>query len=189
MSSRSLNHGSTEIEAQAHLEAVQHFADQLKQIPVSRERVNRMERDIAKIALATLAVSGRPPSGEPIRADDGFLWHKGVELFENVFVCHREIGNLTEFAVVERFQTGTNEIWTKGRNVVEVLKAFTHDQQQALHILIGDMAIQVKEFLAEKYPGHDLTRTAENFLHRFTEAELQNCPPHQTHDSQRLRCE
>lgn len=171
MSSRSFNHHPTEIEDQAHLEVVQHFADQLKQFPVSRDHVNRMERDIAKIALATMAASGRPPQGEPIQADDGFLWHKSVELFDNVFVCHREIGNLTEFAVIERFPTGTNEIWNKGRNAVEVLKAFTHDQRQALQIWIEDMAAQVKEFLAEKYPGHDLTRTVENFLHRFTGAE------------------
>lgn len=84
--------------------------------------------------------------------------------------------NLTEFAVIERFATGTNEIWTKGRNVIDVLKAFTHDQRQALQIWTEDMAVQVKEFLAEKYPGHDMTRIAENFLHRFTEADLQNCP-------------
>src|SRR6185312_2048734 len=189
MSSRSFNRRSNEIEDQVHLEVAQHFADQFKQFPVSRDHVNRLERDIAKIALATMAASGRPPQGESIEADDNFLWHKGVELFDNVFACYRPVGNGVEFAVIERFPTGTNEIWNKGRNAVEVLKAFTYDQQQALQIWTEDMAAQIKEFLAEKYPGYDMTQTAENVLHRFTEAELRNCPPHQTHHSQRLRCE
>lgn len=120
MSSRSFNHRSTEIEDHAHLEVVQHFADQLKQFPVSRDHVNRLERDIAKIALATMAASARPPQGEPIEADDNFLWHKGVELFDNVFACYRQIGNGIEFAVIERFPTGSNEIWNKGRSAESV---------------------------------------------------------------------
>lgn len=48
------------------------------------------------------------------------------------------------------------------------------------------MAVQIKEFLAEKYPGHDMTQTAENFLRQFAEAELRNYPQRQTRDSERL---
>jgi hypothetical protein len=176
MSSHSLNRRSLEIERQAHLEIVQHFAEQWRQFPATRDHVNRLECDIAKIALATMAASVRPPHGEPIKADDSFFWHKCVELFDNVFVCYRQIGNGIEFAVIERFPTGTNEIWNKGRNAVDVLKAFTYDQQHALKIWTEDMTAQVKEFLAEKFPDHDLTHVTESFLNRFTQAELRNHP-------------
>jgi hypothetical protein len=165
------SHRPTEIEDQAHGEAVQHFAEQLKQFPASRDAIKRLERDIAKIALAILATSRRPLEANPIVTDDGTQWRKGVELFDNVFVCYRQTTAGSEYAVVERFPSGANEIWNKGRNAVDVLKAFTHDQRQALQIWTEDITAQLKEFLAEKYPGHDLNRVAESFLRRFTDAE------------------
>jgi hypothetical protein len=165
------SHRPTEIEDQAHAEAVRYFAEQLKQFPASRDAVKRLERDIAKIALAILADSRRPLEPNPIITDDGTQWRKSVGLFDSTFVCHRQTATGTEYAIVEQFPSGTNEIWTKGRNAIEVLKAFTHDQRQALQIWTEDMNAQIKEFLAEKYPGHDLSRVAESFLHRFTHAE------------------
>jgi hypothetical protein len=184
MSSYSFNRRPTEIEDQAHVEAVQHFAEQLKQFPASRDAVKRLERDIAKIALAILAASRRPLEANPIVTDDGSQWHNSVGLFDNVFVCHRQTINGPEYAVVERFPSGTNEIWNRGRNVVDVLKAFTHDQRQALQIWTEDTTAQLKEFLAEKYPGHDMSRVSESFLHRFTHAETQT---HQQRQSRGIR--
>ena len=171
MSSHSFNQRPTAIEDQAHAEAVRRFADQLKQFPASRDLVKRLERDIAKIALAALATSRHTPNENLIVTDNRAQWHKSADLFDNIFVCHRPIAGGTEFAVVERFPSGTNEIWTRGRNAIEVLKAFTHDQRQAMQIWTEDMTAQVNDFLAEKYPGHDMTRVAESFLHRFTHAE------------------
>src|SRR5665213_2904827 len=138
MSSYSFNRRPSEIEDQAHTEATHHFADQLKQFPASRDAVKRLERDIAKTALAILAASRRPKEANPIVTDGGTLWRKGVELFDNVFVCYRQTTAGSEYAVVERFPSGANEIWNKGRNAVDVLKAFTHDQCQALQIWTED---------------------------------------------------
>jgi hypothetical protein len=174
MSSHSLRRRDTEIENQAYLEAVQHFADQIKQLPAHRDNVSRLERDIAKLALATMAASGKPTYGEQVSADDGCLWRKSVELFDNVFVCHREVERGMEYAVIERFPSGANEIWIKGRNAVDVLKAFTHDQRQALEIWTEDMTAQLKEFLAQKFPGQDMTHVIEDFLGPFTQTELLN---------------
>jgi hypothetical protein len=175
------SHRPTEIEDQAHAEAVRYFAEQLKQFPASRDAVKRLERDIARIALAILADSRRPREANSIVTDDGTQWCKGVDLFDNVFVCYRQTTSGSEYAVVERFASGTNEIWNKGRNAVDVLKAFTHDQRQALQIWTEDMNAQLKEFLAEKYPGHDMSRVAESFLRRFTHAETRNHRQNQSH--------
>jgi hypothetical protein len=177
------SHRPNEIEDQAHEEAVRHFAEQLKQFPASRYAVKRLERDIAKIALAILAASRRPLEANPIVTDDG-QWHNSVGLFDNVFVCHRQTINGPEYAVVERFPSGANEIWNRGRNAVDMLKAFTHDQRQALQIWTEDMTAQLKEFLAEKYPGHDMSRVAESFLHRFTHSETHS---HQQSQSRGMR--
>jgi hypothetical protein len=178
------SHRPTEIEDQAHGEAVRHFAEQLKQFPASRDAVKRLERDIAKIALAILAASRRPLEANPIVTDDGTQWYNSVGLFENVFVSHGQTVNGPEYAVVERFPSGANEIWNRGRNAVDVLKAFTHDQRQALHIWKEDMTAHIKEFLAEKYPGHDMSRVAESFLHRFTHSETHS---HQQNQSRGIR--
>jgi hypothetical protein len=178
------SHRPTEIEDQAQGEAVRHFAEQLKQFPASRDAVKRLEQDIAKIALAILAASRRPLEANLIVTDDGSQWHNGVGLFDNVFVCHRQTINGPEYAVVERFPSGTNEIWNRGRNAVDVLKAFTHDQRQALQIWTEDITAQVKEFLAEKYPGQDMSRVSESFLRQLTHAETQT---HQQRQSRGIR--
>ncbi|HYT61103.1 MAG TPA: hypothetical protein VEL06_13090, partial [Haliangiales bacterium] len=163
------NRRPTEIEDQAHVEAVRHFAEPLKQFPTSRDAVKHLERDVAKTALAILAASQRPPQGNPLLTDDGSQWHKSVGLFGNIFVCHRPIANGKEYAVVEHFPVNDrNEICNRGRNAVEVLKAFTLDQRQALQIWTEDMTAQVKEFLAVKYPGQDMSRVADSFIHKFT---------------------
>ncbi|PYJ63904.1 MAG: hypothetical protein DME24_00470 [Verrucomicrobia bacterium] len=163
------NRRPTEIEDQAHVETVRHFAEPLKQFPTSRDAVKHLERDVAKTALDVLAASQRPPQGNPLLADDGSQWHESIHLFDNIFVCHRPTANGTEYAVVEHFPAnGRNEICSRGRNAVEVLKAFTHDQRQALQIWTDDMTAQVKEFLAEKYPGQDMSRVADSFIHKFT---------------------
>ena len=63
---------------------------------------------------------------------------------------------------------GTNEILNRGWNAGEVLKSFTQEQRQALQVWTEDMTAQVKEFLAEKFPGHDLSLVADAFIHKCT---------------------
>jgi hypothetical protein len=164
----------TETEDKAHVEAVRHFAEHLKQFPASRDAVKHLERDATKTAQAVLAVAQGTPPGSPLLTDDGAQWRKSVDLFDNIFLCHRSTASGMEYAVVEHFPAnGRNEIWNRGRNAMEVLKAFTHDQRQALQIWTEDMAAQVKEFLAEKFPAQDMSRVADSFMHRFTHAVSQ----------------
>jgi hypothetical protein len=160
----------TELEDKAHAEAVRHFAEHLKQFPASREAVERLERDVAKIALAANTAASKPtPKENIIQADDGKQWHKSVDLMENILLCHRPISYGAEYAVVEHFPArGTNEILNRGWNTTEVVKQFAQQQRQALQLWTEDMTAQVKEFLSEKYPGQDLSRVADAFVHKCT---------------------
>jgi len=160
----------TEQEDKAHAEAVRHFAEHLKQFPVGREAIERLERDVAKIALAANMAAAKPtPQPKVILADDGAQWHKIVDLMDNIHFCYRPISYGAEYAVVEHFPArGTNEIWNRGWNAGDVLKSFTHEQRQALQLWTEDMTAQVKEFLAEKFPGQDLNRVADALIHKCT---------------------
>ncbi len=167
MSSRSLN-SLTEQELQAHSEALQFFADQLKQFPANWETVKHLEQDIAKIALAVLAGSNNPAKGIPVIASDGSQWHKSIDLFDHIIVCHRDTAHGMEYAVVECTTPGSNEIAAKGRNAVDVLKTFIHDKRRAMEIRRDNMTAQIKEYLIGKYPGLDLSRLTKRFARQFS---------------------
>jgi hypothetical protein len=93
---------------------------------------------------------------------------------ENIHLCHRTFSGEVEFAVVEHFPAqNTNEIWNQGHQAIEVLRVFAGEQRQALQVWTEDMEAQVKEFLAEKYPGQDMSRVEDGFIHRFTPAVSQ----------------
>jgi hypothetical protein len=158
----------TELEDKAHAEAVRHFAEHLKQFPASREMVERLERDADKIALAANRAAAKPtPKENVIQADDGRQWHKNADLMENIHFCHRPISYGAEYAVVEHFPArGANEILNRGWNTTEVLKAFTQGLRQALQVWTEDVSAQVREFLSEKFPGQDLSRVADAFIHK-----------------------
>ena len=160
----------TELEDKAHAEAVRHFAEHLKQFPASREAVERLERDADKIALAANRIVAKPtPKENVIQADDGKQWHKNTDLMENIHFCHRPISYGAEYAVVEHFPAhGTNEILNRGWNASEVLKAFTQGLRQTLQVWMEDVTAQVREFLSEKFPGHDLSLVADAFIHKCT---------------------
>jgi hypothetical protein len=160
----------TELEDNAHAEAVRHFAEHLKQFPASREAVERLEWDTDKIALAANRAASKPtPKENIIQADDGKQWHKSVDLMENIHLCHRPISYGAEYAVVEHFAArGTNEILNRGWNAGEVLKAFTQGLRQTLQVWTEDVSAQVREFLSEKFPGQDLSRVADAFILKCT---------------------
>jgi hypothetical protein len=188
MSNRFDDRRPTALEEQAHAEARQHFAEHLKQFPVSREALERLERNIAKTALAANMAASKPTENV-IQTNDGTQWHKSVGLMDNICLYHHPITGGAEYAVVEHFPArGTNEIWNRGWNAEEVLKAFAQEQRQALQIWTEDMTAQVKEFLGEKYPGQDMSRVADSFMHRFTHAvSQQHMQAHEQNHSRGIR--
>jgi hypothetical protein len=52
----------TALEEQAYTEARCIFAEYLKQLPVSREAVERIERNVVKLALAANMAASKPTS-------------------------------------------------------------------------------------------------------------------------------
>ncbi len=174
----------SKLEEQAYAEARNQFAESLKQFPTSRDAIRKLEGNLATMALAMNMAAARPSSESVIQTDDGLQWHKDAVLFDNIFVCHRRTDTGVEYAVVEQFSNGSNEIRTKGRNAVEVLRVFTWEQKHALQVWTEDLNAQVKEFLAEKYPGQDMSRVADGFMQRF--AHTERLQPQQT-QSRRIR--
>jgi hypothetical protein len=172
MSSRSLsNRQLTEIEGQAHSEAIRRFAEQVKAFSTTCEVVQRLEQDIAKIALAALTVANKPLQGSAVVTEDGLLWHKSLDICEGIYFCHRSTPHGMEYAVIEHLPAGSNVVWMKGRNAVEVLKAVAHERRRAMEAWTKETAAEVEEFLAEQYPGRDLSRVTETFMRRFTQGE------------------
>ncbi len=168
MSSRLDDHRPTELEDKAHAEAIRHFGEQLKSFPISREAVERLERNLSIMALAA-NMAATKPGDKTIQIDDGVQWHKSIELMDSISLCYRLISDGAEYAVIEHFPN-TNEVWNRGRNAVEVLRMFAREERRALEIWTEDVKAQVKELLAEKYPGQDMSRVADGFMHRFIHA-------------------
>ena len=157
MSNRLADCGHTALEEQACIEAGGIIAEYLKQIPVSREAVEALERNLLKFALTAKIAASKAPDNI-IHDDDGMPLHKGVDLMDNILLCHRPTTEGTEYAVVEHFQAhDTNEIWNRGWDAVQVLKIFAKEQRQALEFGTEDMMARTMEFLAEKYSGQDLS--------------------------------
>jgi hypothetical protein len=172
----SLNDGRlTALEEQACTEAGCVFAAYLKQFPVSREAVERIERNMTKLALAANHAASKPAKNV-IQADDGASWRKAVDLMDNIFLCHRQTTGGTEYAVVEHFPAHrTNEIWNQGWNAIQVLRVFAQEQRRALEFGMQDATAQAKEFLAEKYFGQEMSHLTDSFMRRFSHAAA---PPH-----------
>jgi len=160
---------------QAYTEAEYIFVEYLKQSPVSHKAVERIERNIVKLALAANRAALKPAEND-VQADDGAAWHRGVDLLDNIFLCHRAIVGGTKYAVVEYFPAhDTNEIWNEGRDATQVLRVFVNEQRRALEFAMQDVATRVKDYLAEKYSGQEMSRMAESFLRRFSQAVSTRC--------------
>ena len=164
------------LEEQAYAETRRHFAGHLNQFPASREAVEQLER------TATKSIPIASSNGNPIQIGDGLQWHKCVDLLDNVCLCQRPTDSGTEYAVVESSRNGVSEIVCQGHTAGEVIWAFAQAQRQALQLWTEDVTARVKEFLAGIYPGQDMGRVEESFIHHLTHAASQKQTL--THDHQ-----
>lgn len=169
MSSRFDRHPLTRLEEQACAEASERFIEHLQQFPITRMAVERLEMDMAKIALAANLAASKTPTAQSIDTYDGKQWFKDIGLINNVYLCHRRVTGGVEFAIVEHIPSkGSNEIWSWGRNAIEVLRVFVQEQRKMLEVWTEDLAAQVKEFLAQTYPGQNMSRATSTFIHQLT---------------------
>ncbi len=166
------------LEEQAYSEAKKQFAEHLTQFGLGRDAINNLERNIAGVAQCIIeAASRRTGQGDVLLIDDGVKWHRCVDLFDNISACHRTTRVGAEYSVVERWglkPCERCEVLVQGCDALELLRAFIANQREVLRLWIGDVAAQVNEKLAEKYPGEDLTRVADALVNRLTQIESQS---------------
>ena len=155
----------TPLHEQANIEAIQHFAEPLKQFKANCDALQNIERNLAMTASDAYRAALQS-SGRIIQTDDGTQWQHAVDLTEITSVCHRRTAAGLEFAIVECLPLKSGqmkEVLNTGHDVREVLQAFTHDQRQVLNLWKEDVKAQVREHLDEKYPRQDMGIVVESF--------------------------
>jgi hypothetical protein len=156
----------TQLEEMANSETMTVFAEHLKQFKVRCKSVHHVEANLTTLGN-TAFNAALESSDRLIQTDDGAQWQHGVDLMENVSICHRHTGADLEFAIVERLPLKSAEakdiLMDSDHSVRELLKTFMRDQRQVLGIWKDDVVEQVKEHLTEKYPNQDMSIVAESF--------------------------
>ena len=155
----------TVLEETANAEAMTVFAEQLSQFKGVCDVLREIESNLSAIGHDAFKAALLSP-GRVIQTDDGTQWQHDLDLTKITSVCHRRTAAGLEFAVVECLPLKSGEVkdaLNSGHNVREVLQAFMHDQRQVLSLWKDDVKAQVREHLAEKYPGQDMNIVAESF--------------------------
>ena len=93
--------------------------------------------------------------------------YPGGDLFDNLRVLYRRALYAVEFAVMEFFPNGHYEIWNRGYNALDVLRAFVSEQRQAMQTWADDLKAQVAEFFGREESGRgyepgSLSRSCSN---------------------------
>jgi len=155
----------TPLHEQANTEAIQHFAEPLKQFKANCDALQNIERNLSMTANDA-SRAALQSSGRIIQTGDGAQWQHAVDLTGITSVCHRRTAAGLEFAVVECLPLESGEmkdVLNSGHDMREVLQAFTHDQRQILNLWKDDVKAQVREHLDEKYPRQDMGIVVESF--------------------------
>jgi hypothetical protein len=160
----------TPLQEQANTEAMQHFAEHLKQFKANCDALQNIERNLSMTA-SDASRAALQSSGRIIQTDDGVQWQHAIDLTGISSVCHRHTAAGLEFAIVECLPlkgVEMKDVLNSGHDVREVLQAFVRDQRQVLKVWKDDVNAQVKEHLAEKYPQQDMNIVAESFEIKMT---------------------
>jgi hypothetical protein len=89
--------------------------------------------------------------------------------------CKRQLGEMEEFAVVERYDPnsplaiaqGEFDVQMTDTDPMRLLRDFLNARREAAHLFASDIIATAQEQAAERYPGED--------LHRVLEAISQRC--------------
>ena len=155
----------TPLQEQANAEAMQHFAEHLKQFKANCDAIRNIEVNLPAIANEVFRAALQS-SGHIIQTDDGTQWQHVVDLTKITSVCHRHTPAGLEFAVVECLPMKSGElkeVLNSGHDASEVLQTFVRDQRQVLTLWKNDVTAQIREHLEEKYPHQDMSIVVESF--------------------------
>jgi urease gamma subunit len=156
----------TQLQETAYAEARQHLTKHLNQFKAECQSLQNLERNLPMLGNEAFKAALLRTTGPVIQTDDGTEWRQDIELMENVSVCHRRTAAGLEFAVVESLPLKSGEMkepLNTGHSVREVLQTFVRDQRQVLGVWKDDVAAQVREYLAEKYPHQEMAIVVESF--------------------------
>jgi len=160
----------TPLHEQANTEAMQHFAEHLKQFRANCDALHSIEGNLS-VTANDASRAALQSSGRIIQTDDGTQWQHTVDLTGITSVCHRHTAAGLEFAIVECLPLKSGEmkeVLNSGHDAREVLQAFTRDQRQVLNLWKDDVKVQVREHLDEKYPRQDMGIVLESFVIKMT---------------------
>lgn len=155
----------TALEESANAEAMVVFADQMAQFKAHCDALRNIERNLP-MTVSDALKAAQVSSGRVIQTDDGTKWQHGINLTNVTSVCHRRTPAGLEFAVVECLPMKSRErkeVLNSGYDIKDVLQTFVGDQRQVLKMWKDDVTAQVREHLAEKYPGQDMNLVAGSF--------------------------
>jgi hypothetical protein len=155
----------TSLQEQANAEAIQHFAEHLKQFKANCDAIHHIESNLSATANDAFRAALQS-SGHVIQTDDGTQWQHAVDLTKITSVCHRRTAAGLEFAVVECLPLKSwemKDVLNSGHDAREVLQTFVRDQRQVLNLWKTDVTAQVREHLDEKYPHQDMSIVVESF--------------------------
>jgi hypothetical protein len=155
----------TPLHERANTEAMQHFAEHLKQFKVNCDALHSIEGNLS-VTANDAARAALQSSGRIIQTDDGAQWQHAADLTGITSVCHRRTAAGLEFAVVECLPLKSGEmkeVLNSGQDAREVLQAFMRDQRQVLNLWKDDVKAQVREHLDEKHPRQDMGIVVESF--------------------------
>jgi len=155
----------TPLQEQANAEAMQQFAEHLKQFKANCDAIQNIDSNLPATANDAFRAALQS-SGHVIQTDDGTRWQHAVDLTKITSVCYRRTPTGLEFAVVECLPLKSGEmkdVLNSGHDVNKVLQTFVRDQQEVLNLWKSDVTAQIREHLDEKYPHQDMNIVVESF--------------------------
>jgi hypothetical protein len=177
------------LERQGRQEIHSCFGHILANFAVRGHEIDMLCLRLASFAsAANLAVKKTQTAANEICDENGEQWFRNVELMPDFFLCHRPLIASAEFAVIEcTSDAGTNIIWYRHENALEVLQSFVRELRQTFLNDAEEVNANIKLFLAQKFPNQNLDYIAEAASDQITNSALQNStdqnisPPNKHH--------
>lgn len=133
------------------------------------------------------------PVSQSVGGQDGSEWEVIAPLPDTkhgeMLWCKRQIGDMEEFAVVERFDPnspfataqGEFDVQMTDSDPMRLLRDFINARRDTAQLFANDIIATAQEQAAEKYPGEDLNRVLEAISNHCTKSisPEQSVPPAQ----------
>ena len=162
---------------------------EFKELSAITEGLTKLEKSLPDL-LKTISA----PTSESVGGQDGSEWQVLTPLPHTqqgeMLWCKRQLGELEEFAVVERFPEnsalanaqGEFDVQMTDSDPLRLLRDFINARRDASHLFANDIVAAAQEQATEQYPGQDLNRVLEAISHRCTKglSPVQSVAPAQT---------